>query len=919
MSLGQTLQPSLLLTTILSRTPLTYSASLSLYTHLYAHASTVSLLLTTHRELYFSDFEFYTRRLVSFLHSTTAHALSGISQPSKLIGEGSFNIKKSAKGTGYTPGAQTVLPVPEAFVTHLLLPLFTSAQYSIDEAAFVSTPEFLELITAVLSIYIPQSITSKSSLKPLHDILSKLLLAPSPTNNGPRVGLLERFIASQAGGGLLTCLISSKGTVSKVFNEELLELYICRITVLVETCVVSHGPDAERALEEWVKVVILKSALESFGRELEAWAIRPTMKIGKRGLKEKEKEVGVVNLPDLTKMRALLPKSGGGVRISNSYAPLTIEEDTITEQLKIKTSAPVAQPNKSRKEKPLIIEIPPPQFDCDSASILRSILGPQTTPPTSLGEIQNTLKALGTTTTFSILARIVTSFPCSACSNAFATEKTERNNYNEDPGVKLPERVPDRNDVWETRTTEPVERAPYNISELKEKGMRRKKWKNSNGKGTALADGDTAIPQYQILKPPLNLLLPQAPEEAFESSRYNPSTSPPAGPWRIVLSTQAMKDLQTSHHDGTFPEVKQILLELAIGDWHRRGLIRPHKVDSIVKDATIAPPLQGSGLRVNKTRDSQAAKWRPTGADTVLKLYKAIYGRNHRVLWGIEGAWDEGWCGWRQVVKIWRIGNHKEILKSVPGILRVHRGYSANFIRGCRLQEPEAGSGRYLPAQFALSEEGLGSGDTRGGPVENKLTREEALGLHEAITTGKFYTLSQKMLESLQESRESGIVPEFAFDVSEEETSIVRWWRSSVLVLGRSGTGKTTCLVFKLLAGYLARKGAGIETRQVYCVIENHSVIYADETQIFLTRSPFLAGKIRHYVRRLIESQLCRFDKPPLEVEHDEDRGHIIPESREDDRVNQERNLFTIEGEEWPLVCTFDEFYGLIEKTLKYA
>lgn len=45
---------------------------------------------------------------------------------------------------------------------------------------------------------------------------------------------------------------------------------------------------------------------------------------------------------------------------------------------------------------------------------------------------------------------------------------------------------------------------------------------------------------------------------------------------------------------------------------------------------------------------------------------------------------------------------------------------------------------------------------------------------------------------------------EFPLVLSQEELGIIKNSRTSTLILGRSGTGKTTCLVYKLLGRYLA-------------------------------------------------------------------------------------------------------------------
>lgn len=591
--------------------------------------------------------------------------------------------------------------------------------------------------------------------------------------------------------------------MSKVFNAELLELYICRITALIGACVVSHGTAVERALGEWVDVVILKSALEGFKGELEGYALGPkTIRGSKKVVKEKD------NLPDLNKMRVLNPKSSI-VSMSNPFSVLaTREEDSIAEH----------PHQKALKLRRPVIEIPPPQLARDSVSMLRSILGSNTKPPQSPADIENILKALRTAKTFLILSRVVCSFPCAACTKTCSGRPEERNVYGEEPGVNPPGRVEVR---------ENVAFAPGKVHHISST-----KGKDRRDKGNWIADKtaptanipEVGLGKRQVLPAKFELpnLLP-AEDWSPASKLYNPSSLFPAlpGPWRLVLSTQAMKDLIEAQHDGTFPVIKRVLEELATGDWSRRGLTKPHKAEGISSPASDGRHMKWKDVKKDDKGVSwELDEWKGNGIDkggAVLKLYKAIYSKNHRVLWGVEGAWDEQWGGWRQIVKVWRIGDHKEILESIPGVLRAHRGYSADFIRGCKLREPENGMGKYLPARFVLSgvstrEEG---GSTSGRGDNKKLTREEALGLHEAITTGKFYTLSERMLESLQESRKSGVLPEFAFDVSEEETSILRWWRSSVLILGRSGTGKTTCLVFKLLAAYLARTGTGMETRQV--------------------------------------------------------------------------------------------------------
>ena len=56
------------------------------------------------------------------------------------------------------------------------------------------------------------------------------------------------------------------------------------------------------------------------------------------------------------------------------------------------------------------------------------------------------------------------------------------------------------------------------------------------------------------------------------------------------------------------------------------------------------------------------------------------------------------------------------------------------------------------------------------------------------------------------------LMAEFPFDLSTEEFRIISHFQTASMILGRSGTGKTTCLVFKLVGKYLTSKAVVGET-----------------------------------------------------------------------------------------------------------
>lgn len=62
---------------------------------------------------------------------------------------------------------------------------------------------------------------------------------------------------------------------------------------------------------------------------------------------------------------------------------------------------------------------------------------------------------------------------------------------------------------------------------------------------------------------------------------------------------------------------------------------------------------------------------------------------------------------------------------------------------------------------------------------------------------------------------------EYPLTLSKEELDIIKNATTSTLILGRSGTGKTTCLVYKMLGRYIfaSRFGTGRQKRQVRGVV----------------------------------------------------------------------------------------------------
>lgn len=178
--------------------------------------------------------------------------------------------------------------------------------------------------------------------------------------------------------------------------------------------------------------------------------------------------------------------------------------------------------------------------------------------------------------------------------------------------------------------------------------------------------------------------------------------------------------------------------------------------------------------------------------------------------------------------------------------------------------------------------------------------------------TDKFYSLTKPLLGSLL----SNLTFEVPFELSPEELRIVSHFTTSALILGRSGTGKTTCLVFKLLAQFQARSLVTEEEpiRQA-CIPSTMFAAYLTgfvNTQILLTRSSYLASKLNSYTRSLIKSQV------PNSTPGDYLNKNEILFDAADMSIDTKLTFFSPEIR-FPLVCTFDQFLAILQNTIKLS
>ena len=223
------------------------------------------------------------------------------------------------------------------------------------------------------------------------------------------------------------------------------------------------------------------------------------------------------------------------------------------------------------------------------------------------------------------------------------------------------------------------------------------------------------------------------------------------GQWRLVLSSRAYQNLRCFERDTKIMEALEKTL---------RGLAAGNAKSALIEFKNEQPkiPLRGSKCR----------------SDTYF-------------LWQVDIAPGPKPDMEQQVIKIWAVGSRKMISSMIREITNYQKSLPDTAIAKC-LEMSD------FPKVW----------NHHGNPVIPKSHSELDIRLidQEFIDTfNKSFTITNDLLQSVLHGDLSA---EYPFDLSHEEMRIIQHFKTSTLILGRSGTGKTTCLIFKMIGRFFA-------------------------------------------------------------------------------------------------------------------
>ncbi|KAK0444957.1 uncharacterized protein EV420DRAFT_1721599 [Desarmillaria tabescens] len=336
------------------------------------------------------------------------------------------------------------------------------------------------------------------------------------------------------------------------------------------------------------------------------------------------------------------------------------------------------------------------------------------------------------------------------------------------------------------------------------------------------------------------------------------------GEWTIIISTNADDFLRSTHRKdvSTFKIIVKKIKELSRGHF---------------------------------SDDNQK---RLSGSGTDVPVFEAKMTRDLRLIYQIDVIpCDES--REQQAVKIFGIHTHAQIdnrlWSSISSQLR-KKGREYRKRCAVRKRADQASKDTFIPAFFPPLPEVL--------PVEIEdipdLRPDETAQVHSRLVVEKYVTFSQPFLNTIL----ADVDATFPHMVSTQEKRIIEH-PNSCYVIGRSGTGKTTTMLFKMLL-----------IERTFQLMESD---LPRPRQVFVTKSRMLAKKVQEYFSKLAGSlamasrTFAELMRLPKAAQDQEDLGLVDVDDIVDWRSDLPAKFSELEEKHFPLFITFDGLCDMLE------
>ncbi|KAG1800254.1 P-loop containing nucleoside triphosphate hydrolase protein [Suillus plorans] len=281
------------------------------------------------------------------------------------------------------------------------------------------------------------------------------------------------------------------------------------------------------------------------------------------------------------------------------------------------------------------------------------------------------------------------------------------------------------------------------------------------------------------------------------------------------------------------------------------------------------------------------------GPDAGIPIYYAKMTSGLRLVYQIDCVPDQDGKSETQVIKVYGIYTHDRIGRIWDALGNHLARKGTGYRKRCIFQnKPVLSTDRaILPASFPPAKP-----EPECSRSLLSLSNKDMDYLHSLLVLEKYVTFSQAFLHSLIANQDV----QHVFILTPEEQRIVEC-TTSCYVLGRSGTGKTTTMLFKIL--------------DIQRAWEMSDVDMPKPRQIFVTKSRVLATKVEEYFTKLLESlALAGYTLQELArmKAKDVQEGLVDLDDLPESQKNIPMKYSELEDRHFPLFVTFDQLVKMI-------
>ncbi|KAJ1558565.1 hypothetical protein HK096_010122, partial [Nowakowskiella sp. JEL0078] len=332
--------------------------------------------------------------------------------------------------------------------------------------------------------------------------------------------------------------------------------------------------------------------------------------------------------------------------------------------------------------------------------------------------------------------------------------------------------------------------------------------------------------------------------------------------WRKYMShSKKAKEISKKKNFETVGSVSD-LNTMILGKW---CILLADKAQTALKriaknDRVLKSVLKNLSAIANGIWLSSVAK--PLKNSLPLQVFEAKVLKNLRIVWNVDVAYCDNIHLYQQVIKVWSITDHAGVVKTLERLWQYQLVMSDEHKRRCKIRRKNSSENEYeiMEPETFMDDGGDMTSVVRISEINYQIQNSsgteskslDLLMLHDMMVTAKFITLSKIFVNYLFEGKNSAC--EFIFALNETEHEVIRH-PGSVLCIGRSGTGKTTCSLFRLLSmfhTYHSRASTPLYSQPSFK--EGDQIKNLHLRQIFITSSPILCARVKNYFGRLVKA-----------------------------------------------------------------